>query len=738
MRRGFVLFCCFIWIPLIGSENRIMLVGNSITTGVKSSDGLGFRSKLYEKLTLLKYPFRFVGVESYPPYQGHFRPGAYISEFYRDDRPGGEGTFDVGGDLDQNKPQSVMIHLGTNDIYQGIAVSPYSYDGGLHFSETVSGRLAHLIDYLLEWHNGTRGDHLRTIFISKIIPNGDHPNEVDRYNEEIGRLVADANAGLIPKIPPDIVRLVDQNSSFDTNTMFDPDSIHPNEFGYQHMADVYYNALRFLPMHLVRISNEEQSGYFGNVIEDPLEVKVTDDYGNGVSNTEVRFEVTGGDAILVGSQTGQTDTMGCISRYIQMGSSNMSTIVVHSSGLIDSTVQFIVRAIEHVLVEGQVTYDGNGLPIPDVKIEWIEGKIVADTTDGKGSFRVENLPYGSAVTLCPEKERWSSYSSSTILSYDAALSARYAVGLENLTYQKCLAADVDRDGQVSMNDASHIARYVVGFRLPSGIHIGEWLFYPDMLHYQSLSSNIRSQYISGILSGDLHGGWSDPSLPKMDVDETQFNLLFSSIERDREIAVTLSSEGEGMLSCDLVCEYDSNALWLSSVEKTQETEDFNLCYREDTEGIIHVGLFGMEPQSGEKPILIFHFQILRDVKKITIQLTNLYINDNRLDDATIVVRTDEMAVVSPENYSLRNFPNPFNEETMIRYQIPEDSDVKIQVYNNKGQEVVTLVSKELLKGVYEVQWDGRDQMKRIVPSGVYFYHLSAGDEVLVEKMVKVR
>ncbi len=721
----------------MGDENRIMLIGNSITVGLKSSDGLGFRDELYSQLTSLGYPFSFVGSSSFSPYQGHFKQGACIGEFYVD-RVGGDGTFDVGADMDQYRPNIVMIHLGTNDFYLGIPMTPYSYDGGLNFANTVSGRMAHLIDYLLEWRNGVRGDHLRTIVVSQIIPNAYQMNRVNALNAEIVKLVEDANGGQIPRIPPGILRIADHYSSFDTGTMFDPDSIHPNDIGYQHMANIYINSLRFLPMHLVQISNAEVKGLIGTILTDPLEVKVTDDYGNGIANVKVVFGVSQGDAVIVGSQTLLTDAAGFAECIIQLGEYGSSTVIAHSSGLIDSTVGFAIQAVGLVEVEGAVTYNGNGSPIPDVKIEWVEETTTVDTTDEKGCFHIDNLPYGYAVTLRPRKERWSNLTGSEILSYDAALSARYVVGLEKLSPQRRLAADVDRDGKVSMNDASQIARYAVGLDLQSGIHIGEWIFSPDNLHYEPLNNNMNSQHFSGILAGDLHSGWSHPSFPKTDPEDQPFALSISSIETARHIIITLLVEGEHMLSADLICEYDPLQLHLWTVHKTVETESFSLCYKDRGDGRVHTGLFGTRPLSGKRAILEFHFQLSPSVEEAPVLFKHLYVNDHPLNDALIDVGASRPIMFTEEGGSLQHFPNPFNEETVIQYRIREDAQVALTIYNSKGQKVTTLVDQKLPSGSYEVMWDGRDHTEQIVPSGIYFYRLSVGDEIFVDKMMKVR
>jgi hypothetical protein len=96
----------------------------------------------------------------------------------------------------------------------------------------------------------------------------------------------------------------------------------------------------------------------------------------------------------------------------------------------------------------------------------------------------------------------------------------------------------------------------------------------------------------------------------------------------------------------------------------------------------------------------------------------------------------------PEEYILHpNYPNPFNPETNIRFEIPSnsvDSRVKLAVYNNLGMEVRTLVSGTVEPGVHTEQWDGSNTYGEQMASGVYFLRLQAGTFTQTQKMLLVR
>ncbi|MBD3168560.1 MAG: T9SS type A sorting domain-containing protein [candidate division Zixibacteria bacterium] len=100
---------------------------------------------------------------------------------------------------------------------------------------------------------------------------------------------------------------------------------------------------------------------------------------------------------------------------------------------------------------------------------------------------------------------------------------------------------------------------------------------------------------------------------------------------------------------------------------------------------------------------------------------------------------DGMHSALPERYRLyQNYPNPFNPATTIVYDLANDSDVKLSVYNLMGQRVKTLVDGGQKAGSYSVKWDGVDDSGHPVSSGVYFYRLQTGDYDAARQMMLLK
>jgi len=87
---------------------------------------------------------------------------------------------------------------------------------------------------------------------------------------------------------------------------------------------------------------------------------------------------------------------------------------------------------------------------------------------------------------------------------------------------------------------------------------------------------------------------------------------------------------------------------------------------------------------------------------------------------------------------LSNFPNPFNNSTIIKYVIPSIGtkkiiDVKVIIYDLAGKEVEVLVNGEYIPGMYSYTWNATNYA-----SGVYFYRIEAGEYTETKKMVLIK
>ena len=99
--------------------------------------------------------------------------------------------------------------------------------------------------------------------------------------------------------------------------------------------------------------------------------------------------------------------------------------------------------------------------------------------------------------------------------------------------------------------------------------------------------------------------------------------------------------------------------------------------------------------------------------------------------------------IPQETELLANYPNPFNPETWIPYRLAEDALVTLTIYDRRGRAVRRIDVGHRIAAVYEsrdkaIYWDGRNNLGKQIASGVYFYHLDAGDYSQTRRMVIVK
>jgi hypothetical protein len=99
----------------------------------------------------------------------------------------------------------------------------------------------------------------------------------------------------------------------------------------------------------------------------------------------------------------------------------------------------------------------------------------------------------------------------------------------------------------------------------------------------------------------------------------------------------------------------------------------------------------------------------------------------------------DVNVSLPKQFDLeQNFPNPFNPQTVIRYELHKAQAVMLVIYNTLGQQVRTLVDDYQTAGSHTVTWDGTSSTASQVSSGIYFYRLQAGDYSETRKMTLLK
>ena len=111
-----------------------------------------------------------------------------------------------------------------------------------------------------------------------------------------------------------------------------------------------------------------------------------------------------------------------------------------------------------------------------------------------------------------------------------------------------------------------------------------------------------------------------------------------------------------------------------------------------------------------------------------------------IDDITIslVNSTDKPELPIAKTALSQNYPNPFNPNTSISFDLCSANHVEIDIYNSKGQHVKSLLNSNLNQGKHLVCWDGKDNNNTPCSSGIYFYKMKTGSDILSKKMLLLK
>ncbi len=108
------------------------------------------------------------------------------------------------------------------------------------------------------------------------------------------------------------------------------------------------------------------------------------------------------------------------------------------------------------------------------------------------------------------------------------------------------------------------------------------------------------------------------------------------------------------------------------------------------------------------------------------------------EDVIILNVEDENALNPVITELIGNYPNPFNPDTKISFSLATSDNVRLDIFNTKGQKIRTLVDSEMEAGYHTVIWDGRNDNKTEVGSGIYFYRMESDTYSTTRKMIMIK
>ena len=287
-----------------------------------------------------------------------------------------------------------------------------------------------------------------------------------------------------------------------------------------------------------------------------------------------------------------------------------------------------------------------------------------------------------------------------VSSVDAALALRISVGLETPTDRQKLMADMNDDGEIGADDALMILRKALESAAPG------------------VGAVAGANGQIGIAMPEVHGLAGESITVPVNVDDTG-----------------------GLAGGDISIYYDQKALRAVDVSFAP---DVLLISNLNDPGMVRIAFANINGVGG-KTLAEIRFTILADdTSPLTFKTVNLYTpNALPLVSRAIDGKFSSWAVPPESSALLQNFPNPFNPDTWIPYQLSAESDVSITIYNAVGKMVRRLDLGHKPAGIYRTQgraahWNGRNEAGELAVSGVYFVVLEARGYQEIRRVALIR
>ena len=284
-----------------------------------------------------------------------------------------------------------------------------------------------------------------------------------------------------------------------------------------------------------------------------------------------------------------------------------------------------------------------------------------------------------------------------IQAFDAAQVLQHILvpPLVTLTGLELLAADVaDNFGEITPFDAAFILQKVVGLITTFPVQEATSLNHPQAVPSSSPKKAVETR---GLVLAYVDG--------------------YLSVKAD---------ERADILSGDVLLTGVDGQVQLGA-----ELDDFIVASRQTEDGL-RILFAGAVPADGPGELL----RVYSGVGPNKPQLSRA-----RFNDGAIVAGTTQTTGIAarPAGFALHaNWPNPFNPETTIAFDLPQAGSVELQVFDVLGQSVRTLVAESLPAGSHQVVWNGLDASGARVSSGVYVYRLQAGQQVRLRRMLLLK
>ncbi len=386
--------------------------------------------------------------------------------------------------------------------------------------------------------------------------------------------------------------------------------------------------------------------------------------------------------------------------------------------------------------------------------------LIPDVTGVTGAYGFPGLPVGGNYVVTPEKDIDPLNGVST---YDLVLMSQHILQIELLpTPYKIIAADVNKSGTVSAVDMVELRKLILfintdfpdntswrfvdaEFVFPNATNPWETSF-PEVFSVNGLTEDEIGNFVA-IKIGDLNGSASPNSIAGSSEDRSNGELVFAIDDTEMVAGETYTvdftaKDFKGILGYQYTFAFDNNVVEFIDVQAGELTnlDDNNFGMTMLNEGIITASWNNSDAVTLDNDAVLFSMTFvaksntqLSDAISLNSRYTKAEGYNNNLDKLDIALEFNGSTVVGGDFDLYQNQPNPFKDETVIGFNLPESTFAKLTVYDVSGK-VLRVVEGEYTKGYNEISLN----QAQLAGTGVLYYQLDTDTNSATKKMILIK
>ncbi len=262
--------------------------------------------------------------------------------------------------------------------------------------------------------------------------------------------------------------------------------------------------------------------------------------------------------------------------------------------------------------------------------------------------------------------------------------------------------------------------------------------YRNELKYNNLSSSVDNADFYVIKRGDINDNYNGQSLMMRNATKSYVELENIDLEKGKEYSIPVYSD-ENIEGLQFTIDFDVNDVIFTGFEPGQaKVDESNFGLQSIDKGIVTFSwnVFGDNDIDVKKPLFYIKISTLNNtsvVKSIDInsKVTKaIVVKDGEDHSLFVKYRNDDKITDRFEVY--QNMPNPFNASTVIKFNIPENEKVALDIYDLNGKLIYT-ESKDFEKGINSFKISNSS----FSSNGVYYYTIKVAGDAITKKMILI-